>query len=173
MDKNKDIRNIFALLFALGSLKKSVIEKNWGDSHEVVLELNNYTKDIPLEIIESDNEVSVSLSKNESQFVKEFLDFEKEEELTDSVSQVLTLILYCGPITKAEIDYVRGVNSATVLRKLFSRGLVVRQKKGAKVFYIPSAELLADMGIKSQNELEGKEEFCGKIQKLLSGEGEE
>ena len=171
MDKNKT-KEIFALLFALGSLKLSAIEKRWGKVQDVISGLNDLLKDLPLEIIQTDSEIVLSLSPDTSKQVKDFLNIEKGEELTDSIAQVLTLILYCGPISKAEIDYVRGVNSATTLRKLFSRGLITRQKKGARVFYAPSAELLANMGIASQDELKDKDEFCNHIQKLLNGESE-
>lgn len=40
--------------------------------------------------------------------------------------ETLTIIMYYGPVTRSEIDYIRGVNSTYSLRMLLIRGLVER-----------------------------------------------
>jgi segregation and condensation protein B len=59
-------------------------------------------------------------------------------------------VLYHGPISRREIDYVRGVNSAFILRNLLVRGLVEKTdaKEGERSFtYKPTLELLSHLGV--------------------------
>ena len=54
---------------------------------------------------------------------------QKEElscELGRAGLETLAIILYKGPISRREIDYIRGVNSSFILRTLLIRGLVER-----------------------------------------------
>ena len=48
----------------------------------------------------------------------------KNWELTRPQLEALTTSAYCGPITKAELEQIRGVNCSLVLRNLKIRGLV-------------------------------------------------
>lgn len=82
-----------------------------------------------------------------------------KEELSRDVSkagvEVLSLILYRGPIAKREIDYIRGVNSGFILRNLMVRGLIERaDTKDARSFiYQPTFELLAKLGVSRKEDL--------------------
>src|SRR3989344_2420895 len=54
------------------------------------------------------------------QFVKE----ELREDLSPASLEALSLIAYLGPVSRSEIDYIRGVNSSFILRNLALRGLI-------------------------------------------------
>ncbi len=70
--------------------------------------------------------------------------------------EVVAAILYRGPLTRAEIDFIRGVNSSQILRTLTMRGLVRRitnpkdavQSSGrqSSFLYEATTELLSTMG---------------------------
>ena len=84
----------------------------------------------------------------------------REEELSTPLSkgalETLTIILYKGPIAKSEIDYLRGVNSATMLRNLLVRGLVDREedpKDKRSFLYSTTTELLELLGVTSKEDL--------------------
>ena len=65
--------------------------------------------------------------------------------------ETLAIVLYNGPVSRREIDYIRGVNSSFILRNLCVRGLVEREadSKDQKIFkYRSSLNLLAHLGIK-------------------------
>ena len=49
---------------------------------------------------------------------------EIESELTRPQLETLTIIAYRGPITKPEVEQIRGVNCALILRNLLMRGLI-------------------------------------------------
>ena len=66
--------------------------------------------------------------------------------------ETLSIVIYKNGVTRAEIDYIRGVNSSFTLRALSVRGLVektVDTKDNRRFVYKPSFELLSFMGVKS------------------------
>ncbi len=75
--------------------------------------------------------------------------------MTPSALETLSIIIYRGPITKKEIDYIRGVNSGFILRNLLIRGLIEKDesKEGRGVQYKPTLDLLSLLGISNLSEL--------------------
>ncbi|BCX16174.1 MAG: segregation and condensation protein B [Candidatus Parcubacteria bacterium] len=88
-------------------------------------------------------------------FVKENL----KEELTPAALETLSIIAYFGPISRAQIDYIRGVNSSFTLRNLLIRGLIERKTKGNFYLYQPSFELLKYLGLSKIEELPNFQKF--------------
>ncbi len=86
-------------------------------------------------------------------------DLQKEElnkDLSKASLETLSIVLYKNGASRAEIDYIRGVNSSFILRALAVRGLVektVDPKDSRKIVYKPSMELLSFMGVKSLEDL--------------------
>ncbi|MBX4216143.1 SMC-Scp complex subunit ScpB [Candidatus Parcubacteria bacterium] len=79
-----------------------------------------------------------------------------EGELSKASVETLSVILYRGGATKSEIDYIRGVNSAFILRALQIRGLVERKtnpKDSRSFFYTPTFDLYNHLGVTKQEEL--------------------
>lgn len=70
-------------------------------------------------------------------------------------AETLAIVLYRGPLTRAEIDYIRGVNSNFVLRNLQARGLVEakQDQKTKKRLFSPTTDLLAHLGVTSRRDL--------------------
>lgn len=87
--------------------------------------------------------------------------------------EVLAILLYQGPQTRAQIDYVRGVNSTFALRQLMIRGLVERDDnpQDARSFlYKPTLELLSFLGISSREELPDIEETKLALEALMNSD---
>jgi segregation and condensation protein B len=57
-------------------------------------------------------------------YVRHFLRIERESRLSGAAIETLTLIAYRQPVTRAEIDALRGVDSSGVLATLHARGLI-------------------------------------------------
>lgn len=49
---------------------------------------------------------------------------EENNNLSDSTLEVLAIIAYSGPITRIDVDNIRGVNSSYIVRKLLIKGLI-------------------------------------------------
>ncbi|MDA8597063.1 SMC-Scp complex subunit ScpB [Candidatus Pacebacteria bacterium] len=68
-------------------------------------------------------------------------------------AETLAILLYKGPLVRAEIDRIRGVNSSFILRNLAVRGLVEKDQSGKGVSYRITSQLLAHLGVTSASEL--------------------
>jgi segregation and condensation protein B len=92
--------------------------------------------------------------------LSELLETMRREELKRDIgkagAETLAIILYRGPVTRTEIDFIRGVNSSFILRNLMIRGLIEREQnpKDARTFrYSHSAELLRFLGVTRREDL--------------------
>jgi segregation and condensation protein B len=69
--------------------------------------------------------------------------------------ETLATVLYRGPISRTEINYIRGVNSSYILRNLLVRGLIekVENASARSTMYKPTFELLSYMGVSKVEDL--------------------
>jgi len=104
-----------------------------------------------------DNEtVMLGTSSEQSALIQELTKEELTQDLSKAALETLSIILYQGPISRADLDYIRGVSSQFILRNLLIRGLVQRvdNETDARVFlYKPTLELLAHLGISKIEDL--------------------
>lgn len=77
-----------------------------------------------IRVLRNGNEVQMSTSPENSKMVQEFLKEETTGDLTKPSLETLTIIAYRGPVSKAELEQIRGVNCSLILRNLLMRGLV-------------------------------------------------
>ncbi len=93
------------------------------------------------------------------EFSKLLEDLTKEEfteDLTPAALETLSIVSYAGPISRADLEYIRGVNSSFILRALLMRGLIEREvdSKRANAFvYTASFDLLKKLGLSKNSEL--------------------
>lgn len=107
-------------------------------------------------LLEKDDEVSLGTAPEHSDMIENLQKEELNKDLSKSSLETLSVILYKNGANRAEIDYIRGVNSSFTLRALSVRGLIERvldPKDSRRYFYKPTFELLSFMGIKSVEEL--------------------
>ena len=79
-----------------------------------------------------------------------------EEKLTSAALETLSLVAYLGPISRARVDYLRGVNSSYSIRNLLLRGLIEKTsdpQQPAIVAYQASFDLLKHLGVASIEDL--------------------
>lgn len=90
-----------------------------------------------------------------SEVVRKFLRDETTGELTKPALETLSVIAYRGPITKSDLEKIRGVNCTMILRNLMMRGLVSAEdnKKKLITYYAVSADLLKHLGLTHISEL--------------------
>ena len=107
-------------------------------------------------IADAGGEISLGTSPEFSKLIENLQKEELNKELSKASLETLSIILYKGGTTRAEIDYIRGVNSSFILRALSVRGLInkITDPKDARRFlYQPSFDLLSFMGVRSVEEL--------------------
>lgn len=117
-------------------------------------------------VLESHGAFQMSTNPHNSTYVKNFLNAELREKLTDATVEVLGIIAYRQPISKAEIEAIRGVNSQYSIRHLLMRGLIEKTPNPAdarSVNYQTTAEFLQHLGIVSIKDLPDFDELVGQI----------
>jgi len=103
--------------------------------------------------------------------VRLFLGLDREAKLSSASLETLALVAYQQPVTRAEIEAVRGVDSSGVLAKLHARGLVEPVARlatvGNPIQYGTTAEFLNHFGLRSLADLPPLGEIGGKDGKTL------
>lgn len=107
-----------------------------------------------LEIILHQSEAALATHPANSELVRQFLKKEELGELTRPQLEALSVLVYRGPLTKAELEQVRGVNCSLILRNLMIRGLVqVVDEETVIPKYQVSIDFLRALGVTSVHEL--------------------
>jgi segregation and condensation protein B len=103
--------------------------------------------------------------------IRLFLGLDREARLSSASLETLALVAYQQPITRAEIEAVRGVDSSGVLAKLHARGLIEPVARlatvGNPIQYGTTAEFLNHFGLKSLADLPPIGQVGGKDGKAL------
>lgn len=59
-----------------------------------------------------------------SEYLEAMFSDEREQTLSQSLMETLAIVAYQQPVTRPEVDYVRGVDAGYALRKLMERSLI-------------------------------------------------
>jgi len=154
---------IESILFSVGepiTIEKlvKVVSKNKDIVEKTIQELeNDYQKEERgLEIIRKKNKVQLVSAPKNSKYIEKLIKDEIQEDLTPACLEALAIIAYKGPISRAEIEEIRGVNSSYILRNLLIRGLIERKghPEDARAYvYEISFDFLRKLGLKTIEEL--------------------
>jgi segregation and condensation protein B len=92
-----------------------------------------------------------------AEIVGNFLGLEHSGKPSPAALETLAIIAYRQPITRAEIEAIRGVNSDSVLRTLINRGLIEEQGRleqaGRPIIYGTTFDFLQHFGLSSLEQL--------------------
>lgn len=95
--------------------------------------------------------ISFQMTTNSSnaEVVQDFVKEELSGELTRPSLETLTIIAYRGPVSKTEIEQIRGVNCSLILKNLLLRGLVEvkEDKEQMASFYNITPDFMRYLGI--------------------------
>lgn len=141
----------FSKMFRILGVKEDVIKKELETLRQ---EYKKKNRGIDILIRETTAEMVTNPSYGS--VVSKLLNFDLEERLSDSTLETLSIISYRGPISKAEIERIRGINSAYPLRNLQVRGLIIKKKdeSDARLYtFEVSEKFLKHMGITNVSEL--------------------
>lgn len=115
-----------------------------------LIELENNLRGRGVSLVQTDDEVMLGTAKELSPVIEKLTKDELTRDLGKAGLETLSIVLYQGPISRADIDYIRGVNSQFILRALLIRGLVERidNPSDARSFlYKPTLELFSHLGV--------------------------
>jgi segregation and condensation protein B len=117
-------------------------------------------------LLEASGTYQLATNSAHAELIKNFLNADLREALTDATVEVLAIIAYRQPISKSEIEAIRGVNSQYSLRALLMRGLVekIPNPHDARGFlYQVTTEFMQHLGLISINDLPEFEKIAPSI----------
>jgi len=132
---------------------------------EKIFDVNNEALSATLTTLQerlSKGAVRLALTETDVQLVTapeldELIESVRKDELKRDIGQAgaetLAIVLYKGPISRVEIDRIRGVNSAFILRNLMVRGLVEKNTEGKLHTFGVTQILLSHLGVTNKMDL--------------------
>ena len=119
------------------------------------LQSKHNNADSGIAVLQNGDEWQMVASAENKETSENFLKSELSGELTRPQLETLTVVSYCGPITKPELEQIRGVNCGLILRNLMLRGLVKENEDGANLLpvYEVTMDYLRHLGINSLQDL--------------------
>lgn len=103
-----------------------------------------------LMLIEHDGKIELATKPSAGKLVESLTKSTLQESLSKAALEVLSIIAYRGPIARAEIEAIRGVNCSYTLRALLLRGLIERQGNpddARGYLYRPAFAFLEHLGV--------------------------
>lgn len=77
-----------------------------------------------IQILEVDHQFQFHTLKENYEYVAALCAHSKSKGISNSALEALTVIAYRQPVTKADVDQIRGVNSESAIQSLLERGLI-------------------------------------------------
>lgn len=162
MTEEQNIARVEALLFvaakplrlkevcALSGLKT----KEASEALEKLLEICRENKR-GVALIKSGESYQMVSSPEQAEVVKAFIKDETTGDLSKPSFETLTIIAYRGPVSKLELDRIRGVNCGLILRNLLLRGLIETDfdKEKKETYYTVSLDFVKFLGLGTVEEL--------------------
>ena len=154
--------NVESLLFVadapvtLGRLAQ-VLGVKAGKVEKALAELDARYAEGGLRIQRSKNHFQLVTAPEAAAYVDLFLGLESHVRLSRAALETLAIIAYRQPITRPEIEAIRGVSSDSVLRTLMRTGLSEElgraPRVGRPILYGTSPEFLQHFGLRSLDDL--------------------
>ncbi|OAA83329.1 SMC-Scp complex subunit ScpB [Clostridium ljungdahlii] len=116
-----------------------------------------------IKILNSDDKYSLVTKTENSYYVEELLGNNSRQSLSQASLETLAIIAYKQPITRIDIDEIRGVKSDRAISTLVERELIKENGRlsvpGRPILYGTTEEFLKYFGLENINEIPSIEEF--------------
>ncbi len=179
MNKEKIKSSIESILFVSGEpikisrLAKIIKVKVVEIEEAIKLLQEEYAYGRGMNIIRKEDAIQMVTSADNSEIVSRLLKSEIQENLSQASLEVLSVVAYRGPIARADIEAIRGVNCSFTLRTLMLRGLLERvdnPENNRSYLYKISFEFLKKLGIDDIKKLPDWEVFSRdqRIDKIIN-----
>ena len=107
-------------------------------------------------------EIQMVTAPEAAPYIEKYLGIQVSGRLSPAALEALAIIAYREPVTRAQIEAIRGVNSDGVLGTLLARGLISEAGRletvGHPIVYATTFQFLQQFGLKSTAELPALEE---------------
>lgn len=164
------------LFFKATPVKKTELQQLFAIKNDELSDAINALK-IRLEkggtrLLETESELQLVTASELDGLIESIRKDELKRDIGKAGAETLAIILYKGPISRADIDRIRGVNSAFILRNLLVRGLIERGAEGRSYSFSITPTLLAHLGITNKTELPDYESILNQLEAFETEETE-
>lgn len=165
-------QSIEAVLFATAEPQQvKKIAERLNSSEEEVLKavtlLKEQYSDHGIMVVVHEDTVMLASRPEYASIIESIRKEELSKELTKASAETLAIIAYWPGVSKAEIEFIRGVNASYTLRSLMMRGLIENRGAGRSVAYYPTIEVLGHFGISHIEELPDYAQVQNKLKSIM------
>ena len=165
MTSKKTIKSAFeSMLFVWGEpldvkVAAEIFNINWKDAYDYLKELQGeYEQEgRGIQIREIDKSFQLCTNAENNEYIERLCTPVKEKRLSQSALEVLAIIAYKQPVTKGEIDSIRGIKCERVIEGLMKKELVAEVGRstgiGRPILYGTTPMFLKHFGFKDLKEL--------------------
>ncbi len=162
---NKNIQcAIEGILFAAGepvkTAKLAAVLETDIETVEEAVKILKYNYDTELRgvmIIEIDGGYQLCSRPEYYSYIQEILGEQRRQALSNAAMEALAIIAYKQPITRGQIEYIRGVNSDGAINRLVERDLIEEKGRldapGRPILYGTTQNFLRCFGLKNPQDL--------------------
>ena len=156
---------IEGLLYVQGDLGltidqvSEILEITNEESKQLILSLKQdyIEQDRGLRINYLGNSFKLTTKEEHKEYFKKLLENPKNNTLSNAALETLAIIAYNEPLTRGDIDQIRGVDSVYVIRRLLAKGLIKEcgksERPGHPTLYKTTNEFLDYFGLSSKDDL--------------------
>jgi len=124
-------------------------------------------------IIKKEDEIQLATNPENATLIDDLVKSEIQENLSKAGLEVISIVAYRGPISRMDVEAIRGVNCSFTLRSLLMRGLLERIDNPAdnrSYLYKISFDFLKKLGIESVEKLPDFEKLSkdGRIDSIIN-----
>ena len=137
-------------------------------------------KDRGLRLVQVGDSWQLSTKPEYYSFISKITNRQEPTGLSRAAMETLSIVAYRQPITRVDIDNLRGVSSSSSIQKLLDRGLIKEagrlEAPGRPILYKTTPVFLKTVGITALEDLPSFETFASGEQQLMEfqkPEGEE
>jgi len=136
---------------------KSITKARSSQIAEVLGQIKEDLSGRGFNLVEKDKTYQLVSNPKHSEVIAKFFNEELRRDLSQAALEILSIISYKQPVTRIEIDRIRGVHSGESIRNLMVRGLIeeVGRKNGPgrPILYGTTINFLKHLGLSSPDEL--------------------
>ena len=158
VERQKEKAVLEAILFTMGESVEverlaSVIEEDKKTTRELLLEL----KECGITLMELEDSFQMCTRAEMYEYLIKIAKTPRKYVLTDTLLETLSIVAYKQPITRAEIEKIRGVSCDHAVNRLVEFGLISEVGRmdapGRPLLFGTTEEFLRSFGVKSLEEL--------------------
>ncbi len=166
MDKMLSV--IESILFVMGESVTArklseILELNIAETRKLVLALQKQYEDENrgVRIIELNQAFQMTTARDNSVYIDKLCKQTRSKGLSPATVEVLAIVAYKQPVTKGEIETIRGVSCDKAMKTLLERDLIeVRERQGNKGnLYVTGEGFLRTFGLRSLKDLPVMDSF--------------